>query len=77
AREVAGMIQSIAAATEQQSATSEEVARNVESIAAVTQQSKDGSQQAAIAAAQLSERAERLQGLVNKFKVDQELAEAA
>ena len=69
AREVASMIQSIAAATEQQSATSEEVARNIELIAAVTHQSRDGSQQAAEAARQLSVRAERLQGLVAKFQV--------
>ncbi|MEM9418880.1 MAG: methyl-accepting chemotaxis protein [Planctomycetota bacterium] len=74
AREVAGMIQSIAAATEEQSATSEEVARNVENIANVIQESNDGTRQAAIAAQQLSERAERLQGLVCKFKVDQKMA---
>ena len=76
AREVAGMIQSIAAATEEQSATSEEVARNVEAIAAVTQQSKDGTDQAAVAAQQLSERAERLQCLVGKFKVDPNMVES-
>ena len=69
AREVASMIQSIAAATEEQSATSEEVARNIEGIAAVTQQSRDGSAKAAEAAHILAERAERLQGLVSKFKV--------
>ncbi len=74
AREVASMIQSIAAATEQQSATSEEVARNIELIASVTDQSRDGSQQAAEAARQLSQRAERLQGLVGKFKVGAEAA---
>ena len=68
-REVASMIQSIAAATEEQSATSEEVARNIEGIAAVTEQSRDGSQEAAQAAAQLSERAEQLQELVSRFKV--------
>ncbi|MEO1237288.1 MAG: methyl-accepting chemotaxis protein, partial [Planctomycetota bacterium] len=76
ARDVAGMIQSIAAATEEQSATSEEVARNVESIAAVTREANDGSEQAAIAAQQLSERAERLRDLVGKFKVDPSLVKA-
>ncbi|MBB6428510.1 methyl-accepting chemotaxis protein [Algisphaera agarilytica] len=75
AREVAGMIQSIAAATEEQSATSEEVARNVENIASVIQESNDGTRQAAVAAQQLSERAERLQGLVCKFKVDPKMVE--
>ncbi|MEL7088220.1 MAG: methyl-accepting chemotaxis protein, partial [Planctomycetota bacterium] len=72
AREVAAMIQSIAAATEEQSAASEEVARNIENIAAVTQQSKDGTDQAAVAAQQLSERAVSLQSLVDNFKVDPE-----
>ncbi|MEM1108668.1 MAG: methyl-accepting chemotaxis protein [Planctomycetota bacterium] len=76
AREVTGMIQSIAAATEEQSAASEEVARNVENIASVTQQSKDGTDQAAIAAQQLSERAERLQSLVGRFKIDPEFVKA-
>ncbi|MEM7625919.1 MAG: methyl-accepting chemotaxis protein [Planctomycetota bacterium] len=77
AREVAGMIQSIAAATEEQSAASEEVARTIEAIAAVTQQSKDGTDQAAIAAVQLSEQAERLQTMVGKFKVDSDMAQGS
>jgi methyl-accepting chemotaxis protein len=68
-REVASMIQSIAAATEQQSATSEEVARSIESIAAVSEQSRDGSEQAAQAAEDLSREALRLQELVGQFKV--------
>ena len=77
AREVASMIQSIAAATEQQSATSEEVARNIEGIAAVTEQSRDGSARAAEAAHVLAERAERLKDLVSKFRVQPATAAAA
>ncbi len=70
AREVAGMIQSIAAAAEQQSAASEEVSRNIDGIASVTRQATEGSNQAAQAAAQLSNKAEQLQALVSKFKTD-------
>jgi len=68
AQEVAHMIQSIAAAAEQQSAASEEVAKNVESISAVTRQSSEATNQAATAAAQLSTKAEQLQALVSQFK---------
>ena len=74
AKDVASMIQSIAAATEEQSATSEEVARNIEMIATVTERSRVGSQQAADAARMLSERAERLSGLVGKFRVESRTA---
>ncbi len=69
AGEVAAMIQSIAAATEEQSATSEQVARNLEAITAVCSQSKDGTDQAAAASVQLSQKAEQLLRLVGQFKV--------
>jgi methyl-accepting chemotaxis protein len=72
AREVAAMIQSIAAAAEEQSAASEQVGKNVESIAAVTRETSEGTQQAAAAAASLSSKAERLLQLVGNFKVDQQ-----
>lgn len=64
-----GMVQSIAAATEQQSAAAEEISRSVEQIAVVTRESSEGAGQASQAAAQLSVQAERLQSLVNRFKV--------
>ncbi|MEM1098557.1 MAG: methyl-accepting chemotaxis protein [Planctomycetota bacterium] len=67
---VAGMIQSIAAATEQQSATSEEVARNLEAITGVTAAAKQGTDQAATASLQLSQKAEELLQLVGQFKTD-------
>jgi len=63
------MVQSIAAAAEEQSAASEEIARSVESISAVTKESTHGAQQAATAATELSKQAEKLQSLVGRFKV--------
>jgi len=69
AQNVAGNIQSIAAAAEQQSAAAEEVSRNIESITAVTAQSTEGAQQAAQAATQLSGKAEELLALVGRFKI--------
>ncbi len=71
ANAVAEMIQSIAAATEEQSATSEEVARNLENITGVTAAAKQGTDQAATASMQLSHKAEELLRLVNQFKTDE------
>ncbi len=68
AREVEKMIQSIAAAAEEQSAASEQISRNIEGISAVSRQATEGANQAASAAAQLSSRAEQLQALVGRFK---------
>ncbi|MEM1212642.1 MAG: methyl-accepting chemotaxis protein [Planctomycetota bacterium] len=67
-RGLAGKVQAIAAAAEQQSAASTEVAEGVESISAVTQESLSGSQQAAVAAEQLSRKATELQVMVDRFK---------
>lgn len=69
--EVSGMIQSIAAASEEQSQAAESVSRNVEQVLAVSSQATEGANQAAQAAAQLSSKAERLQRLVNAFKTKQ------
>ncbi|MDX9911193.1 MAG: methyl-accepting chemotaxis protein [Phycisphaerales bacterium] len=66
---VFGMVQSIAAAAEQQSAASEEIARSVEAISAVTRESNEGASQAARAATSLSEQAESLQALVGRFRL--------
>ena len=70
ARDVAEMIQSIAAAAEQQSATSAEVSRNIDTISAVSKQATEGANQAAMAADQLSEKAEQLRHMVGQFKVN-------
>ncbi len=69
-KSLAGMIQSIAAAAEEQSAASTEVSRNVESINAVTNESTEGVRQVAQAAAQLSSKSEQLQELVGRFRLD-------
>lgn len=63
-----GMVQSIAAAAEEQSSTSQQIAKNIAQINAVTRESADGAAQAAKAAALLSEQSERLQSLVRTFK---------
>ncbi|MFO0492942.1 MAG: methyl-accepting chemotaxis protein, partial [bacterium] len=63
------MVQSIAAAAEEQSAASGEIAKNVERINAVTRESTQGATQSASAASQLSAQAETLQQLVGKFKI--------
>ena len=70
ASDVAVMIQTIAAAAEEQAATSEEVSKSIESISAVTRQSSEGIGQASMAAAQLSAKAEHLQALVGRFKIE-------
>ncbi len=67
---LAGMIQSIAAASEEQSAASTEVSQNVEAINAITNESTEGVRQAAQAAAQLSAKSEQLQEIVGRFKLD-------
>jgi methyl-accepting chemotaxis protein len=64
-----GMVQSIAAASEEQSSASEQISRSVQQISAVTRESAQGAAQAANAAGELSRQAERLQQLVGRFKV--------
>ena len=70
AKQVADMIQSIAAASEEQSAASEQISRSIENISAVSRQATEGANQAASAATQLSRKAESLQSLVGRFKTD-------
>lgn len=67
------MIQSIAAAAEEQSAASAQVANNIENISSFTRQSSEGASQAAEASGQLSAKAEQLQSLVRQFKIDYQL----
>jgi methyl-accepting chemotaxis protein len=64
-----GLVQSIAAATEQQSAASQEISQSIETMKRVTSESADGAQQAAEAATNLSSQAEKLQSLIGRFKV--------
>ncbi|QDU32095.1 Methyl-accepting chemotaxis protein PctA [Poriferisphaera corsica] len=66
---VSSLIQTIAAAAEQQSAAAEEISSNIQSISAVTAQSREGTDQAAQAANHLSEKADQLKQLVSQFKI--------
>ncbi len=69
------MITQIAAASEQQSATSEEISKNVESISTVSNESAAGISQIAKAADDLSRLTESLRNLVYRFRLDRESAE--
>ncbi len=66
---VTDLIQSIAAAAEEQSAATEQVSRAVETVAAVARESASGASQASEAAGSLSAKAEQLRALVGRFKV--------
>ncbi|HAI11889.1 MAG TPA: hypothetical protein DCM28_09310 [Phycisphaerales bacterium] len=68
AGKVVTLIESIAAASTEQSQAAGDIARNVESISTVTRQTNEGATQSAAAASQLSGKAEELQRLVNRFK---------
>jgi methyl-accepting chemotaxis protein/CHASE3 domain sensor protein len=63
------MVQSIAAAAEEQSAASSQISKSVESINAVTREAAEGAQQSSKAAADLSAQAENLQKLVGRFRI--------
>jgi methyl-accepting chemotaxis protein len=63
------MVQAIAAAADQQAAASTEISRHVEGINCVTRESSQGAHQAARGATLLSQQAERLQSIVQRFKV--------
>ncbi len=67
--DVAQSIDSIAAAVEEQSATSAEIARSVEVISAAADEATQGANQAAAAATQLSSNAEELRELIGRFRV--------
>ncbi len=68
-RNVESMVQSIAAAAEEQSAAIEQISRSVQQINAVTRESNQAAGQSAEAAVQLSRQAEDLKRLVDQFKV--------
>lgn len=69
AREVASMIQGVAAATEEQSAAGVEIGQAIESVQSDSEQTSGAAAEAASAAGQLSGRAEELRRLVERFKV--------
>lgn len=63
------MIQSIAAAAEQQSAASEQISRSISAISDISSEAEKGAAQAADAVTGLSERSSQLQILISRFKV--------
>jgi methyl-accepting chemotaxis protein len=67
--ELQGVVQSIAAATEEQSAASTQISQSIETMKRVSSEAADGAQQAAHAATNLSAQAERLQELVGRFRL--------
>ncbi|MEM1098798.1 MAG: methyl-accepting chemotaxis protein [Planctomycetota bacterium] len=70
ANDVAGMITSIAASAEQQSSASDEVARSMEQISQVAANTAEGGKQASLAASQLTGKAQELQQLVSRFRLN-------
>ncbi|MBI1931844.1 MAG: methyl-accepting chemotaxis protein [Ignavibacteriales bacterium] len=68
--EVTSLINQLAAASEQQNATSQQIAQNVELIQTVTQQATESTGQISESAENLNKLTENLQAIVNKFKLD-------
>lgn len=69
AREVSGMVQSIAAAATQQGAATEEISRSISNISQISDQAASGSKQSAQAVKQLSAKSEELRALVSRFRL--------
>lgn len=70
--EVSGLINQLAAASEEQNATSQQISSNVELINNVTQQSTESTEQISRAAENLNSLTVNLQKVVSQFKLDQE-----
>lgn len=63
-------VQAIAAASEQQSATSEEISRSIENVAAISSETADAMRQSAMAVAELARQAAILRQLVIEMQSD-------
>lgn len=70
AQHVALEIDQVAAASEEQSTTSEQISKNIESISTVTNETAQGIQEIAKAAEDLNNLMVQLHGIVNRFKFD-------
>jgi len=70
---VGGSIHSILAAAEEQSAATSQVARSIGEITSTARQAAAGAGQAAAATTQLSAKAESLQQIVQRFKVENQV----
>ncbi len=68
---VGDVINQVAAASEEQSATAEEISRSIEAITTVSQESAGGVQQIANASEDLNRLTVNLQNLITKFKVSE------
>jgi len=68
---VSGMINTIAASAEEQSAASTQISQNIQSIKSVADQNAQAVTQSATAATELSQKAENLQAMVAEFKTRQ------
>ncbi|MAE67634.1 MAG: hypothetical protein CMJ18_25555 [Phycisphaeraceae bacterium] len=69
AEQVSSIIQSIAAATQEQAVAAQQITKSVEAIRNLTEESAEGSEQASQAATQLSRKSEELQNVVDQFQV--------
>jgi methyl-accepting chemotaxis protein len=74
--EMVAMIDEIAAATQQQSATTRQIAQNVDSISGVADEVSLSATDLASTAEDMSEQAAALQGLIERFSVDDAAAPA-
>ncbi len=70
AGEVVDVANQVAAASEEQSASAEQISKNIEGITGVTHQSAISTQEIARAAEDLNRLTEKLQNLINRFKID-------
>ena len=66
---ITSMTNQIASAAEEQSLTAEEINRNVESIHQISEQTASGAEQTARSSSELSDLANRLEGLVGQFRI--------
>lgn len=70
ARKVSEAVSAIASASQEQAKAADEISRSIEAINAGTEEASSSSSQSAAAAAQLSTKAEQLNELVSRFKVE-------
>jgi len=72
AREVSTLIQNVASATDEQSSASTQISRSIEGIRAVASEATEGANQAAVASSDLSQKAQEMQAIVQRFKLKKE-----
>lgn len=68
--EVVDVVSQVAAASEEQSAASEQISKNIEGISRVSQESAMGVEQIAHASEDLNRLTENLQNMISQFKID-------